>query len=271
MTLNIVVILYNKSIQEIKSLNVFIHFMSFHKNVKLYIFDNSENEYKHLNKKYHRGLQPNNHIYYFLNGGNIGLSKAYNRALHMISNLDDWIMWSDDDTLFSLDYLEHVYEAIKSDNSNIISGIIRMREGKLFSPLKRNRIFHRTKDFITETGIYNNIYCVNTGLVVNRRIYELCGLYDECLFLDMIDFWFMEELEKRRINRIELVEGEIIQDFSGDGFKDYASEKKRDKIYRKDFSVYCKLENKTVIYKYVSSIKRYLKLLLSGLIRCKGK
>lgn len=263
-SLNIICVLYNKRINEIKSLNNFLSIKK-NNNVNIIILDNSIEEYTKINEEKARGIY-NNDINYINNHANIGLSKSYNKGLNTIMDGNFWVMLSDDDTFFSMKYLSDLINTITSEPSEmVISGIIK-NNGKYFSPLKKHSALISEKDFIKEAGVYKNIYCINSGLCINNIVFDKIGLYDESYFLDMIDFWFMNKLIEYNINNIRIIDGEISQDFSGSKLIDYKNMEKRFLIFSKDFSHYCKDFDKSKFFEYIIIIKRYIKIKIIKII-----
>ena len=100
----IICVLYNKRVSEISSLTNFIELKNKFKNIEIVVVDNSEKEFQQNISLYD--------IVYLKNCSNLGLSKSYNMLLANIP-VDSWILWSDDDTYFSLQYLINAYEIAK--------------------------------------------------------------------------------------------------------------------------------------------------------------
>ena len=254
-------VLYNQAISNIASLDAFTSFKAKHNDVWLIISDNSDNnEIKQDSQKELKKLD----AVYLDNNGNIGLSKAYNRILEFIGDGPFWLMLSDDDTIFSLDFLENAYNTSKQTEANAISGIV-MAGGHIMSPLRNNKVFSNNDNCISSPGQYDNIFCINSGLIIRDRVFAEIGLYDESLFLDMIDYWFMDKLIENNLNRIEIVSGSIIQNFSANEEKPKKAVMKRFGIYRKDFSTYCRLTDKSGKYKWGIISKRFLSITVSDI------
>lgn len=256
MRLNIVCVLYNKYIIDIASLDNFLNLKK-DRDVNIWLFDNSDKNYVRQNKRIYENYKI--YLNYIDNGGNIGLSRTYNKALRLIQNMSDWILFSDDDTKFSMNYLINIYNEIQNNNKiSIMSGVIKTKFG-ILSPLKDNTIFSREKG-INLPGVYKNIFCINSGLVVKRSIYSIIGKYNERLFLDMIDHYFMDKLIECNYNTILIVSGEIEQDYSGEKKVYNEQIEKRYKIFKTDFVNYCSITKKSIFYKYFILNKREVKI-----------
>lgn len=263
--LYIVCVLYNSTIEEISSLEVFLRFVGKYDFIRLMIMDNSSEDFVAKNRESCETTYKDR-IIYVDDGGNIGISKAYNKALDMIKDDEFYVMWSDDDTAFSEEYIENVIKAIKAGKTDIISGIIKTQK-KVISPAKNLVPIMRDsqKRYYYKPGIYNNIYCINTGLTIKSTVYDIVGRYDERLFLDAVDHLFSDKLIAKGINRIEIVSGNILQDFSTET-NDLLARKVRTKIFTRDWANWWKIMHKhgififlTVFHANGSLIKRKLK------------
>ena len=249
-------VVYNKKISDIRSLDKYEKISYAHNDIKIIIVDNTSNEVIiQENKSYKKS----NTIQYICNEENLGLSKAYNIVLGN-TNSEDWILWTDDDTLFSEEYLNNVYSATFIDNVRVIAGFVRTNKGSLLSPIScshdNNTVYH-------EHTIYNNLYCINSGLCVKRSIYDSIGYYDERMFVDMIDYWFFDELRKVDFDNVLIVPGFILQNFSGTSRGPILSKIKRFKVYSKDFNIYCSLERRPLAYR-ISVLVRHLGKIILG-------
>lgn len=263
--LYIVCVLYNSGIEEIASLETFLSFVRKYDHIRLMIMDNSSEKYTAANRELCETVYKDC-IIYADNGGNIGISKAYNRALELIKEDVYYVMWSDDDTVFSEEYIENVINAVKEGKTDIISGIVKAGE-KVLSPAKKlaPRRHYSIKLYHQEPGIYINVYCINTGLTVKSTVYGVIGRYDERLFLDAVDHLFSDKLIAHGINRIEIVPGEITQNFSAET-NDLDSRKVRTKIFTRDWISWWKAVHKHGAFIFLavfltngSLIKRKLK------------
>ena len=76
----------------------------------------------------------------------------------------------------------------------------------------------------------------------------------------MIDYCFMEDLITKGLNRFMIVEGDIKQEFSFTEKVNIESVKNRFKIFKKDFTNYCRIQNKGFIYKWLILLKRELRI-----------
>ncbi len=258
--LYIVCVIYNISISEIASLSNFTQFSSDKDDTRIVIIDNSDDNSKRI---YNKHLADNDKRYvYISNGENLGISRSYNKAISLVDDSDSWIMFTDDDTNISLEYLNNVYNAIFNTEYEIISGIVQSNKGPM-SPIYRVKLFSNNKNFIHSAGAYNNIYCINSCLCVKRSVFNQVR-YNDDIFLDHADFLFMEDLAVNKLNSILIVDGEIIQNFSADTKTHISSAIKRYRLFKKDFIRYCKLTNKSCSFMIAVLIKHWLKLVLTS-------
>lgn len=263
--LYIVCVLYNSAIVDISSLKVFLHLVDKYDFVRLQIMDNSSEEIAAKNREASETVYRNK-IIYVNDGGNIGISKAYNKALDTIKDDNFYVMWSDDDTRFSMEYMENVIKEVRSGKRAIISGIVRTQK-RVISPAKRLIPFSRVpqKMYLQKPGLYRNIYCINSGLTIKSTIFEAVGRYDESLFLDAVDHLFSDKLIIKGLNCIKIVPGMIKQDFSTET-NDLESRRIRAKIFTRDWICWWRTIHRhglfifsTVFHANGSVIKRTLK------------
>ena len=266
MNLFIVCPIYNIPIEKIASLEIFNLFMMKYNWVKLLILDNSDQEVSNINEK---ECEHNNNscIKYFNNNGNVGLAKAYNIAIAYIKSLkieDYYILFTDDDTVFSEEYLENVIHECKLKSSHLYSGIVCMKDtNKLFSPKKSVSLLYN--DFISTSGVYQNICCINSGLVVDQYIISRIKCFNESFFVDMIDYWLMFSLKQLHINDFFILEGNIHQKFSG---TDYLNTKRvfnRFKIYINDCWTFAKCFPCTIPLLFYLILKRFSNIVIKNI------
>ncbi len=272
--LHIIMVLYNRRIEDIASLPEFEYLQEKHPDVNLIVADNSTDEVMLEHNRETASVKE--HLRYIECGGNIGLSRAYNRALATIPGTEPfWVMLADDDTQFSEEYLENGYRQI-------------MREAALAEQMSRGRACRRealhvlcgvvetgsgwisprteySKEMVFSAflkrpvpGIYQDLYPINSGIFLEGKVIETVAGFDERLFLDQVDFLMMDRLRSRGIRRIGVLPGKISQSFSGDIGAGQTS-KSRWEIFRKDFLTYCELTDKPWCYRaYILGRRRLM-------------
>ena len=114
--LYIATVLYNKRICDIASLETVLSFIETvgNDNAQLIIVDNSDKI--EINADDEKDMIHKN-IVYIRNGGNLGLSKAYNKAFQYslkrsIVPENEYILFIDDDTPLSYEYFNSIYSEV---------------------------------------------------------------------------------------------------------------------------------------------------------------
>ena len=255
MKLYIITVVYNRQIDEIRSISEFYILMNKYPDAGLIVTDNSTDE--SVLEQNRAAASRSGRIQYLESGGNIGLSRAYNLALASIPKDEPfWVMLSDDDTRFSMEYLENGYRRIRRELNSVpgcdakqhrrvtefASGNYKStyktefwEEEQIREPLRMMcgvvqtehgwispRLEH-TKEFAfswmlrrPKPGIYRDLYPINSGWFLEGSAIREAGGFDERLFLDQVDFLMMDRLRARGIRKIGVLPGEIRQAFSGE-------------------------------------------------------
>lgn len=264
----IVCVVYNKNINDIVSYNQFLKSSKENKCVRLMVVDNSTEQ--HIVKN---NLEMEKEFIYLNSDGNIGLSKAYNKALAYIDNQklstsNIWVMLADDDTIFPEKYLINLIKAIKEIDATgvkcaLISTNIKTNNGCM-SPFTIKGL--AINAFEGETGkYYSNIYAINSGLCIKRDLLKLIGDYDENLFLDYVDIYFFDRVKKAGKGNLLIIDGDVQQKFSAVQDKSNGDSKKRFQIFKKDFTQYCRTTNKSVLFWLFILGKRRLNIMRHSL------
>ncbi len=252
--IGIIVVTFNQNIRDLQLMT----FYSKTKDMFLWAFiDNStDNTIKHNNTEY-----CTHEISYIDMNGNFGLSVAYNHGLKLLlSKSCDWIVLLDQDTTLSNEYFDELIELSKLDNSDcLIYAPIVKSEKQVLSP----RYFKKNKLQTTLEKNDNSLFAlINSGIVINRAVFETYGMYDENLFLDMVDYDFLWSIyRKNKDIKIGIMRSELNQSFSGNQINN--NDKKRFQNYKNDLWTYTK---KNTISKMISNYiinKRALHLALN--------
>lgn len=251
--IHIITVLYNRRIEEIRSLSEFEQLQSRHHEVGLIIVDNSTDE--EILEHNRETASRNEDLRYIECGGNIGLSRAYNRALATIPQTQPfWVMLADDDTWFSPEYLKNGCKKINAelnraillskragrtfddgsrsgeradagkeihrdsrDSLQVLCGVVETQRGWI-SPRTEHAKELAVSSFLKKPkpGVYRDLYPVNSGLFLDGNVIRKVGGFDERLFLDQVDFLMMDRLRKGGIRKIGVLPGKILQSFSGE-------------------------------------------------------
>ncbi|SHL00757.1 Glycosyltransferase, GT2 family [Selenomonas ruminantium] len=136
---------------------------------------------------------------YMSMNGNVGLSKAYNRALDLIQDKDGVVIWLDDDTNITREYFDVLEkDVLENCQIDIFAPVIQGQDGKYLSPNEyhflRNKQL-KNKDDSIDCLRFN---AINSCTAVRMRVYEKYR-YTVQLFLDQVDHQFFED--QRNIGR----------------------------------------------------------------------
>ena len=275
--LYIAIVMYNKKIADVLSRYSANRLLERHGEDKTHIImvDNSETQLNDDEEL--KDFIAKHGIAYIHNGKNLGLSKAYNQALeyalHDSSNpCQDFLMLLDDDTDITYPYLHELYAAYKEaslpENSaedkleekiNVITGLIESG-GRPMSPIYKFKFSYSEKNCITAPGTYENICCISSGMAVRLAALEKVGGFEETLFLDMIDYTLMYQLNRRKFNNVKVVNAKLEQSFSGRQLKPRREVMARYQIYCKDFTRYCEITSRGGLYAKLHLLKRRISL-----------
>lgn len=257
--LKLIVVSYNQEVENSPVIMAYLDSQLLTRD--LIVVDNSTDHHKkNLNQKYCENLNIN----YLDMNGNVGLSKAYNKALKSTEELnkDCWYMIFDQDTIIDKEYFNVVLKSIQSTKEIKIHVPIVYSKNGLFSPLKIKK--DKFLAFDVKAGIYEQLACINSGVVVHSSIYRDFGLYDEELFLDLVDYNFFKQIYKVNPNfKIKVMDYSLQQNFSGERFENFNSDLKRFEIYFQDFSKYCEKNKISVLKKNIKLLKRCLNLTIA--------
>ena len=161
------VIWYNPDNENIKNIRTYIDYVE-----KLYIIDNS----KENNKKLADSLN-NLKAEYIYNEKNLGIAKALNLACEKAANDNfEWILTMDQDSSFDSDSINAYFRAFEKMTKNNV-GIISPRH------ILKNDI-DKFSD-VKESAEVDHV--MTSGNLLNLKIWEEIGRFDENLFIDEVD------------------------------------------------------------------------------------
>lgn len=161
------VIWYNPDNENIKNIRTYIDYVE-----KLYIIDNS----KENNKKLADSLNSLKTEYVW-NNGNLGIAKALNLACEKAVSEDfEWILTMDQDSSFDSDSINAYFRAFEKMTKNNV-GIISPRH------ILKNDI-DKFSD-VKESAEVDHV--MTSGNLLNLKIWEEIGRFDENLFIDEVD------------------------------------------------------------------------------------
>ena len=161
------VIWYNPGEEHVENIKSYIDYID-----ELYIIDNSDKDNKLLAERLN---DPK--IKYFFNGRNLGIAKALNLGCEKAFRNDyTWILTMDQDSSFPCEKIKNYFEDFDAIQNNSI-GII-----SPYHVLKNDIIKTDEKESFTEI---DNV--MTSGNLLNLRIWEKVGKFDESLFIDEVD------------------------------------------------------------------------------------
>ena len=161
------VIWYNPDDENIKNIRTYIDYVE-----KLYIIDNS----KENNKKLADSLN-NLKTEYIYNDKNLGIAKALNLACEKAANDNfEWLLTMDQDSSFDSNSIKSYFRTFEKMTKNNV-GIISPRH------ILKNDI-DKFSD-VKESAEVDHV--MTSGNLLNLKIWEEIGKFDENLFIDEVD------------------------------------------------------------------------------------
>lgn len=183
-----ILVVYNQPISESVSYNALIK----NPDLQLIVCDNSTKEFGNKEK-----VEADGQTYLDM-GGNVGLAKAYNKALDHIQSkhpsMKGYVILFDDDTQIPDDYFEKLYTYLESGTADIYLPIVDAG-GRRISPSSiHNSRCHEEKD---SWAIPMDRLCgINSGMTIRLSLMKDYR-YNEQMFLDFIDHDFIRSMHTR--------------------------------------------------------------------------
>jgi len=196
-----------------------------------------------------------NEVSYISMGGNLGLAKAYNKAVDSLAGKDGFVCLFDDDTEVPSDYFVKLNAQIEKSSADIALPVIRDKVG-IMSPCIINGAFTKRVNDLSELTD-KNISGINSGMAIRLKLFDGYR-YDESYFLDFIDHAFIRDMKAKNA-KISVAEDLILnQSFSANDHKNINAAKRRFRIFKKDFSYFCRQsgDRKTVLQGKLYLLKR---------------
>ncbi|WP_088042771.1 glycosyltransferase [Bacillus sp. EAC] len=202
--LNAIIVIYNKKIEECPTYIGVEHILSETKAEhihKVYIFDNSTDKDIREHNQQFINAQQLDVIKYITLFNNVGLAKAYNTVLKMISEDNStrfdlsskWLLILDQDTELTKEYIEAFYNEYQN-NSKIGSYVPRIY-GKhhIISPLKVNRkYFGDSFDMADQepSGLLTQRFsAINSCSIINVGVLKELNGFNENFPIDYLDYY----------------------------------------------------------------------------------
>lgn len=170
--------------------------------VSVYIFDNTEIEYKDFTLI--DLINSISNIVYFSDGINHGLPYAYNYIIDNISSDINYICTLDQDSVFLANDISSIENKISSLSDNMMYGII--------APY----VLYDSKDYKKKDEILSVRYVITSGSFVSLDVLRQNGIkYDESYFIDKFEIDLGEQI-KRKGYLIGQYQGAVLQQRLGE-------------------------------------------------------
>jgi glycosyltransferase involved in cell wall biosynthesis len=137
---------------------------------------------------------------YKYNPDNPGVSKAYNEGCTLARGKEKkWLLLLDQDTAFEAGWLGTYFRNTMEGPPAFIKVPILLSDAVIVSPFR----YWLTKGVPSrrvDPGVHSlqRYFAINSGLLIDREVFESVGGYDETIPLDFSDFAFMNKLKKNR-------------------------------------------------------------------------
>lgn len=210
--------------------------------INIFIYDNTPaievNHYETINLD---NKDSSIHLKYFTSKKNIGLARAYNfLANEATKESHEWIVLLDQDTTLPSNFFESYYNTSENyylQAPKVFSNNI-MVSPAIYKNFRTQTIDDNIKSFLP----FDNITCINSGLLINLNFFNEIGGYNESLFLDFCDHDFFHKVALDNVKKLGVIDCELHQDFS---FNNHTIEqaKFRYKIFIKDLKAYSEKKN----------------------------
>lgn len=252
MKLAAIVVIYNRKIKDSPSCMQLMRFQE----IKIIVIDNSNKEYfSQSNADYCY----KNSLDYLGLQHNTGLSKAYNIGIRFVTEnykLINWITIFDHDTHIPENYYNAVKKNVEYWNPFLpIIGfpIVKAKDATNNIQISPKLVFPAIADKLF----------INSGIVLSQKIF-LNNVYNENLFIDLVDYDFILSLRKKySSDLIEIpISSTLMQEFSGTNFTDKLKDRERFLLFINDSKRFCRKWKSLKFYSYLKIFKRALHLSL---------
>lgn len=246
------IVIYNKPLAESQTVLT----LNAPDDVQVWVADNSTEDYDN------RAFAESHGFRYVDMGGNMGLSKAYNRVINMLDKDDGLLCLFDDDTTVDGRYFEALkVMAVAHPDIDIFAPVVRDAHGILSPCIIHSAACRRVNslDELPEHGVS----AINSGMAVRRRVFRDYR-YDEGQFLDYVDHAFIRDVTGNERGRIHIIKDVTLrQAFSGSEKQSREAAVQRYRIFRKDIGYFCRKYGISSLKKNVLLLKRRLRIALN--------
>lgn len=223
-----------------------------------YVADNSTADYGNRTLAGEAGWQ------YVSMGGNVGLSKAYNRVIAPLEKNDDVLCLFDDDTTVDSRYFEALRRDVRAyPDIDVFAPVVRDRAGMLSPCIMRGLRVNRA--LTLEQIPQDAISVINSGLAIRLRVFQDYR-YDEGQFLDYIDHAFARDILHHDRANVRIMDVVLQQQFSGSSQPGRQADQTRFAIFKKDIGYFSKKYGISSVSAKRLLIRRRLSLLYRHLL-----
>jgi GT2 family glycosyltransferase len=253
--IDVLVVIYNKPLAESQTIRT----LNAPGDVRIWIADNSTQDCGN------RACAPSRGFGCGDMGGNMGLSKAYNRVIDMLDKDDGLVCLFDDDTTVDSRYFEVLRAAAASrPDIDVFAPVVTDRKG-ILSPCAIRGAACRRVPSLDEMPAHG-VSAINSGLAIRRKVFADYR-YDEGQFLDYVDHAFMRDITSNERGRIHIMEGVVLrQAFSGSEKQNRAAAMRRYRIFSKDIAYFCRKYGMRAADRQALLIRRRVSLVLRRLM-----
>lgn len=224
--------------------------------INIFIFDNTDLQDWVLTAPEYPPHVKLNYVHY---QNNPGIAFAYNYIADIAKgNKFEWLVFLDQDSNLP-NKAYKVYEKFASENSQGIAAPKVFANNKLISP-SYYRFFRSSliSEPLEDSLKFNNVTCINSGLMVHVSDYFRAGGYSEKLRLDFCDHEFIERASKK-IDKLHLLNFRLDQNFSTDT-NDLEKALFRYRLFLKDLKAYREIHHNSKLIFFTVDLPHLLRL-----------
>ncbi len=141
------------------------------------------------------------------NNSNLGISKAYNKAVAYVQKLGVfWLYFFDDDANFDADWIDKAMHSWRElERQGVPVGVL--------APIISNdeRYVHSTLGFRSRYSVISS--AITSGIFTNVEVFNRCGGYNPAFFVDWADLEFSRRIKQSGYVAVRLNEVLVFQNF----------------------------------------------------------
>lgn len=194
MRLKFLTVIYNKPLDANVAVNSAQTSAGMFENFDIIVWDNSDNDFIRESNQEYANIS---NVSYLTENRNCSLSYIYNKVINNNNDDFDYIIISDDDTIYNENYFSEFLAYLDMDYLVHIPQIY--INGKLKSPAKMGVVVGKHLDAIVP-GLHYNLLAITSGVIINKKLLDIINpLFDENLNLYGIDTEFFIKLTKKQV------------------------------------------------------------------------